>query len=1013
MGSTTWSSIRRLHLPVVLVATGLMTFGSGAAHAVASRWINSGGPDETYVQGITFPTATNVVASVYGSGIFWSADSGATWQQGNAGLPNLQVNFVFRTLEATPVILAAMDGRGVYRSNDFGATWSASNGSGATALKCAFINAGDTHDADPNIVIIGTSCTDTATGGVWKSLDKGATWTFLSGGTSGMPGGLTINDVRTDPNDPTIIYAAVADSGNGTTGGVWKTTNGGTNWTRVNNGITSVFSTLTGVSLNPHSTTSGDVIVQMSDGGVFRTTDGGANWTNVASGLPTSDFIAHGSRPTATPNIVYIGLGNQGAWKGTISGSTISWSLLTSAMPGVRQVNAPDLAPTELWARSYDGLWRSTDGGTNWTRKLPSASPASPLAGPYINDYLFVDYGAGNTAEFATTLDSVYKRLGGAGTWVRKPIPNVTLREGLPNQLAVDVATKTQMYVSTFSNGIYKSVDGGDTWTAANTGLPAGLWRSDASVVADPISPNVAYASFFSGPGGIYKSSDGGANWTNVTTTGLLADSSLGSTRIRQVLIDPTNSNKVYVLTNNGLYNTTDAGVNWAHTTTAFGGSNRQIAFKPGDTSTMYLARINLLADGTADTNTGVWRSGDSGATWTKLKGSFPAFRVAATLEGGKNRVLYAATGYFASQGQGGVWRSIDDGVTWTRYSRGMRSEFVRKFATYTAGGATEVFNAAVQGDGLAYPTRALAGHDFTGDDFHDVLWRDATGVNASWNYTGAAVGSYTTNFLPGVDTSWQIKARGDFDRDGRTDVVWFHPSDGLVAIWIMGSASSISSVAFPASVGGGGNWQLLGAGDFDGDGTDDLVWRDTSTNEIRVWFMHNAAIAQSQSFGVMPSDWQFRGVGDIDGDGLADIVWFHPLDGQVAWWRMRGRALAPITYFPVAVGGGSGWDIARVADLDGDGRSDLLWRNSGNGLVVIHYMALSGVAGFQFLQSVPFAQWRVDAVGDLDNSGTEDLVWYEIATGNVVRWMMPNSRASPPVAEFIGGLGAGWQGLP
>lgn len=1007
------SSTRLLRPLAKILMVASVSLASISAHAVGARWINSGGPDETYVQGLTFPTPTNVVASVYGSGIFWSADSGATWQQGNTGLANMQINFVVRTVEATPVVFAATDGRGLYRSNDYGATWSASNGSGATALKCAFINAVDTFETDANVVLIGTACADTASGGVWKSVDKGATWTFLSGGTSGMPGGLTINDVVFDPNDHTIMYAAVADTGNGTTGGVWKTTNNGTSWTRMNTGITSVFSTLAAAALTPHPTTSGDIVLQMIDGGVFLTTDGAANWANVSAGLPASDHLAHGNRPMATPNIVYIGLGNQGAWKGTISGSTISWSLFNNTIPGVRQISTPDLAPTELWARSYDGLWRSTDAGANWTRRLPSASPGSPQAGPIVNDYLFVDYGAGNTAEFATTLDSVYKRIGGTSMWVRKPIPNVTLREGLPNQLAVDAANKSLMYVSTFSNGIYKSVNGGDTWTVANTGLPANLMRSDAEVVADPISPSVAYASFLGSPGGIYKSTDGGANWSNVTTTGLLADVALGSTRIRQILIDPTNSNKIYVLTGNGLYNTTDAGVNWAHTSTAFGGSNRHIAFKPGDPSTLYLARFGILADGSVDTNTGVWRSTSSGATWSKLKGFFPAFRVVATLEGGKNPVLYAGTGYFASQGQGGVWRSVDDGVTWNRYMRGTRSEYVRKMVTYSVGGATEIFNAAVQGDGIAYPYRGLAGHDFTGDDFHDVLWRNAVGVNASWNYTGAAVGSYTTNFLPGVDTSWQIKARGDFDRDGRTDVVWFHPSDGQVAIWIMGSASAISSVTYPGAVGGGGNWQLLGAGDFDGDGTDDLVWRDTSTNEILVWFMKSGTLNQPVSYGVMPSDWQHRGVGDIDGDGVADIVWFHPLDGQVAWWRMRGRAQAPQTYFPVAVGGGSGWDIARVGDFDGDGHTDLLWRNSGNGLVVIHYLTLDGIAGFQFLQSVPFAQWRVDAVGDLDGSGTEDLVWYEVATGNVVRWMMPSSRTLPPVTEAVGGLGTGWQGLP
>jgi hypothetical protein len=318
----------------------------------------------------------------------------------------------------------------------------------------------------------------------------------------------------------------------------------------------------------------------------------------------------------------------------------------------------------------------------------------------------------------------------------------------------------------------------------------------------------------------------------------------------------------------------------------------------------------------------------------------------------------------------------------------------------------------SAQGNGeLALGTQR-SGADFRNDDFHDPLWRNSSGVNAIWDYTNATPGAFTPSFPAGVDPSWEIKGVGDVNGDTKSDVVWFHPSDGLVAIWLMNSPSSIASVAFPAAVGPGSAWQIIAVGDVSGAGSASILWRNSSTGQILEWYLNaNGSLAGSRSYGVLSSEWQFRGLGDVNGDGIRDVVWMRSSDGQVAIWRMGGGSVQQ-TLFPMAVGPGSGWDIAKIGDFDGDGKDDLFWRNTDGSTVAI-YMDLSGVVGFRFMFGVPYAQWRVDAVGDFDGSGTEDLLWYEPSTGNVVRWAMPASRFADPTAQALGGIGSGWKAFP
>src|SRR2546427_384453 len=89
-------------------------------------------------------------------------------------------------------------------------------------------------------------------------------------------------------------------------------------------------------------------------------------------------------------------------------------------------------------------------------------------------------------------------------------------------------------------------------------------------------------------------------------------------------------------------------------------------------------------------------------------------------------------------------------------------------------------------------------------------------------------------------------------------------------------------------------NWKIVGVGDFDGDGKADVLWRHAVTGETYVWFMNGLAIASSTpGFAVADPNWKVEGVGDFNGDGKADVLWRHALSGEVYVWLMNGAAIA------------------------------------------------------------------------------------------------------------------------
>jgi photosystem II stability/assembly factor-like uncharacterized protein len=305
----------------------------------------------------------------------------------------------------------------------------------------------------------------------------------------------------------------------------------------------------------------------------FKTTDAAANWNNQSSGL-VGNVNALAIAPNA-PNTIYAGT-TDGIYRSTDAGTT--WTKTPSAgLSSSSFANTIAVDPSNA-SVVYLGLsfafFKSVDGGNNWT-----AINSTPLSFSSVLSIVF-DPTTPATV-YVGTSNGVFKSTDSGNTWITQNNFGIS---GTPNvrALAIDPTAPLTLYAGTSNNGLFKSTNGGGVWTAMNNGMGGSSPTNINTIVIDPANTSTIYTGHgfsFSG-GGINKSTNGAASWTPLTNG--VPDSGVNA-------MAATSSAVYAALNSGGIIKTTNGGTNWTPANNGLAGPPvRAIVAHPTNAAVLY-----------------------------------------------------------------------------------------------------------------------------------------------------------------------------------------------------------------------------------------------------------------------------------------------------------------------------------------------------------------------------------------------------------------------------------------
>ncbi len=301
---------------------------------------------------------------------------------------------------------------------------------------------------------------------------------------------------------------------------------------------------------------------------------------------------------------------------------------------------------------------------------------------------------------------------------------------------------------------------------------------------------------------------------------------------------------------------------------------------------------------------------------------------------------------------------------------------------------------------------------DFDGDKTSDVLLRQTTpaGVDSIFiiglmnpdNTLRSQAQLVAKNGTSALPSSFIVAGVEDLNGDSKADIIFRNTTPGLeyLFIWTMDGTNNVTQDAYTQSLDG---YDIVGFGDFNGDGKKDIAWRNTRLggSAVAIWLMDGGTqLATGVIDQPMPANFKLVGIKNSNATigGLAtspqadktdDLYWYDSNTGQASIWTMDGITTKgrdniagpiPLQYF-----------IAGIEDVNGDGNGDFVWRTeqdvrtaAGNlltGAVGIWLMDgprafKGGAAGVNFAErSIP-GDYYAAGFGDFNGDGTSDILW-------------------------------------
>jgi uncharacterized delta-60 repeat protein len=266
-----------------------------------------------------------------------------------------------------------------------------------------------------------------------------------------------------------------------------------------------------------------------------------------------------------------------------------------------------------------------------------------------------------------------------------------------------------------------------------------------------------------------------------------------------------------------------------------------------------------------------------------------------------------------------------------------------------------------------------------------------------------------------------QTKSRNvpDFNGDGKRDLIWRNRSNGIAVSWFMDGINIVSASNIFSEQYTDQNWKLISAGDFNKDGSDDLLWRNTATGINQVWFMNgvtktgqkNITLPGGSDAVLVGDAWQIKAIADFNKDGVLDIVWRNSGTGDNAVWYMGGADGTVYVGASAIPALNNDWDLQASNDFNLDGTVDVLWKNVVTGGSAIWYLGGSSGTAYQYGQvvnGIGDLNWNVVGSGDFNNDGNPDLLGRNSISGAAVAWTLGNRTLSVTSTSQIATLSAG-----
>ncbi len=603
------------------------------------------------------------------------------------------------------IVLAGSDLSGAYRSKDGGNTWDPLGAN--RGLMTTHIGGMGFHRTDGNIMFLGAS-------GIYRTLDGGDSWDKVLDGKG------YVTDIEFATDKPWIGYAS-RHKGNWNTKNaeIYKTTNTGKTWTRVDKNLPST--RIIKVIVNPKKasevyllTGSGRPTCSVAD--VYKSTDGGENWKNITS---DNDFeglteVTDFAIDPQSPNILYITTvkadcsnrfwaeGREGRLYKSINGGR-TWRKMQE-QGGIILIHPENTSEVTLIETRAVATWNarsgtrlSKDGGATFAKVSDVGTWETTFHGNTQNTYSGTKDGYGRTiGEDLSNPNNLYwinsqwvlgsKNRGEDfkvlhSKQVRK---NFWQSSGVDNLVNIDMSISPKdpnlIYLALADMGIWRSLDKGESWQNCNTedvkyGWGAKKGGNGHSIIADPDRVGVVWATVKKGY--VIKSTNKGesSSWKEAST-GLTSNKYVNGLSLD--INSPVNKRTLYVTANGDVHKSTDDGLHWSPVLEGNGCNFTAVDQFNGNI--VYAGGIN-----------GLWRSTDSGKNWSILnqlsrlpvqyndinirKVNYQGIFDIKTDPNNKDWVYVSVHGFGENQG---LFRSKNKGESWEKL---LTDKYLRKVA--------------------------------------------------------------------------------------------------------------------------------------------------------------------------------------------------------------------------------------------------------------------------------------------------------------------------------------------